>query len=259
MKSIKNKILAILSGNSSSLSIDNNTFYKKFPIKLKVELVNKRIIISHLNEYAYFRISKAANSTVVSSLYYGETSHEIRSLHYLQKIKDEYYDRPSDLSRDQVSKLLNSYFKFTFVRNPYTRILSAYLDKIVNNEAEKRELVAIHLGKSKGSEVSFDDFLLYLESGGIDENGHWARQIDLIPIPLNKMDFIGRVENLQKDLDFTLSKIYNSCKPIISVREHSTSTSLLIKELAPETINRIYKLYESDFDSFHYPRKIFGS
>jgi dermatan 4-sulfotransferase 1 len=227
-------------------------FYQIYPPPLTIELLDILGLVNHKYQFVYFRIFKAANSTIVASLYNAETLQAITSLSELQKIKDHYYERPSTLSLDQVNKIQKDYFKFTFVRNPYTRVLAAYLDKIVSNEAGKRDMVAKFLNKPANSEISFNDFLDYLENGGIDHNAHWARQMDLLSIPIAELNFIGKTENLTEHLNYVLSIIFETNQTIVSVCEHATSATRSIRELDKVTKARICKLYEVDFEHFDY-------
>lgn len=229
-------------------------FWNKYPPKLKISLLDIIINVSHNKQFAYFRVFKAANSTVVASLYHAETEIAVDSLNKLQDVKDHYYFRPSTLSKKQVVSLMNHYYKFTFVRNPYVRVLAAYLDKVKNNHAGKQDMIATHLGKQKGSMVSFDEFLAYLETGGIEQNAHWARQSDLLPIPIESFDFIGRTENLASDLQIVLKHIFNKECPIISVKEHATNARRQMNNFSGNEVNRIYKLYQADFELFNYQK-----
>ena len=45
---------------------------------------------------------------------------------------------------DQQKQMLETYFKFTFVREPFERILSAYKDKFVHIRKEDRKILAFH-------------------------------------------------------------------------------------------------------------------
>jgi dermatan 4-sulfotransferase 1 len=227
-------------------------FYQIYLPSLAIEILDILGLVNHKYQFVYFRIFKAANSTIVASLYNAETQQAITSLSELQEIKDHYYERPSTLSLEQVDKIRKDYFKFTFVRNPYTRVLAAYLDKIVSNEAGKRDMVAKFLNKSADSEISFNDFLDYLENGGIEHNAHWARQRDLLSIPIDEFNFIGRTENLTEHLNYVLSIIFETNQAIVSVREHATSSTRTIKELDTVAKARIYKIYEVDFENFGY-------
>ena len=234
------------------LSQQEFPFYQKYPPKLNLPLQDKIVNVSHKAQFVNFRIFKAANSTVVSSVYHAETGNVIESLVDIQLVKDTYYGKLSSLSQAQVKLVMDSYYKFTFVRNPFVRVLSAYLDKVIKNEAGKRDIIANFLNKPFGSEISFDEFISYLEMGGINQNAHWARQFDLLPIPLDKFDFIGKTENLSVDLPIVLYHIFKKDCKIIAVREHATNANDVLNTLDPETRKRIYNLYKIDFECFKY-------
>ena len=157
-------------------------FYRKFPPKLCLNIQDKATIISHHFKFSYTRISKAVNSTIVASLYNTENSKVVDTLPEVQQIKDNHYNRLSSLNKEQVRLLMDTYYKITFVRNPSIRILSAYLDKVVQNKGGKGDFVAQFLDKPIGSNISFDEFLSYLDLGGVNPNAHWARQIDMLPL-----------------------------------------------------------------------------
>lgn len=69
----------------------------------------------------------------------------------------------SDLPpRDQQAILGPSWQRFTFVRNPFTRFLSAYLDKLVQNDWERSRLLP-QLGFAPNARPSLTEVLRYLE------------------------------------------------------------------------------------------------
>lgn len=231
-------------------------FYQKYQPKLSLSLIDGLGIISHELLFAYFRIYKAANLTTIASLYHAETGEIINTEKKSKQVKSNYYAHPSSLSFEQLKDFDHNYFKFTIVRNPYTRVLSAYKNKIVQNAAGKRDMVASFLGKEKGSDILFEDFLDYLENGGINQNAHWARQIDLLPMPLEKFDFIGNIENINEHLGYVLEMIFGAPKPIISRKHHSTNSNESVYILDSNVLSRIYSLYEADFDSFKYSKSL---
>lgn len=169
----------------------------------------------------------------------------------MQKIKDHYFTKPGELSGIDL-KNLDSYFKFTIVRNPYRRILSAYLDKIEKTSGSKRMIVTKLLNKQQNDEITFSEFLDFLENGGLRQNGHWAPQTDFLVFPIDQYDYIGKLENLQKDLTQIMAIIYSKDCPIISVNAHKTDSKNKIKELTPSDKLRIYNLYMDDFKNFNY-------
>ena len=82
---------------------------------------------SPLEPFFYNRVPKAANTSITQTLF----THSAYSPRLARRDNPKYkFQRPIFLSPNQVYKLEYEAFKFTFVRNPYSRVLSAYLDKV---------------------------------------------------------------------------------------------------------------------------------
>lgn len=257
------KLKRFLQGNRVAIFLykeflfrDLPPFYRIYFPCLSLSIVDSRGTISHENKFIYFRVPKAANSTIIASLYYAQSNHKILSLNEIQVIKDRFYVHPSQLSVAEVKELQRSYFKFTFVRNPFTRLLSAYRDKILPKKEDKHKMVAKFLGKDETSDLSLDDFLTYLEAGGIHKNAHWAKQVNLIPILIKEINFIGKTESLNEDLSHVLEVIFADSKPIVSIQEHATKVKQGTFQLDSVSERRIYRLYEEDFDVFEYDKTL---
>ncbi|MEA3438223.1 MAG: sulfotransferase family protein [Thermodesulfobacteriota bacterium] len=234
-----------------SLFNKNPAFYKAYPIKLNRNIIENGLAISTAHKYVYARVYKSANSTVISSLYNAENNNRIIGLDDIQKIKDNYFTKPGELSKIDLENL-DSYYKFTIVRNPYRRILSAYLDKIKNRNGSKRKIVTKLLNKNPNDQITFNEFLGFLENGGLRQNGHWAPQTDFLVFPIDQYNYIGKLENLQKDLTHILTTTYGKDCPIVSVNEHKTDSRNKTKELTASDKLRIYNLYMDDFKNFNY-------
>jgi hypothetical protein len=101
---------------------------------------------------------------------------------------------------------LSTYFKFTFVRNPWDRFVSTffYLKQNVKDEELLNE------ARKKLSNYSFTSFVkeLYLEKNQFSKNYfiHFQPQIHFLE-SLDNIDFIGRFENLQDDFNTICDKI----------------------------------------------------
>jgi len=230
-------------------------FYKIYKDgNLQQTILDKGLAISKEYNYIYCRIRKSANSTVVSTLYNIETKNKIDSLTAIQEIKDNYFTRPSALSKSEV-KQLNNYYKFTIVRNPYNRLWSAYLDKILPREAIQRKLVIDKLNKNSEDLISFDEFLTFLETGGLRLNSHWAPQIDFLVFPINEYDYIGKIETFKEDLEKIMFNIFNIENPeILSIREHKTISNKKALAMTEDQKKRIYTLYKEDFTQLNYKK-----
>ena len=228
-------------------------FYIKYEnrIKLSKYIIENGLAISHQFQYVYCRIYKSGNSTIVASLFNAEENVIITELEEIQKIKDTYFTKPSELSKEEIAKV-GDYFKFTFVRNPYSRFLSCYLDKIKNKNSSKRKIVIKALNEDVNANISIDKFLNFLENGGLRVNGHWAPQSDFLVFPIDEYNFIGRLENLSVDLGKTLEFIYNRSCEIVSVVSHKTESKNQLQNLDLLQKERIYQLYKEDFKNFNY-------
>ncbi|MEE2975632.1 MAG: sulfotransferase family 2 domain-containing protein [Thermodesulfobacteriota bacterium] len=87
--------------------------------------------------------------------------------------------------------MYKDYFTWTMVRNPWDRLVSAYI-----NKASKK-----YGPWSKFENLTFSDFIYNKE--GI-ENSHTCIQNTQIPPDI---DFIGKYENFQEDFDIICDKI----------------------------------------------------
>ncbi len=110
--------------------------------------------------------------------------------------------------------------KLTCVRNPYSRILSAYLNKIKpfaqDNAPPDRDVyfyqvftVIDQYRQIKHPELEYVDFSCFLEwielSGDpLAGNEHWIPQTEILGKSEYIFDFIGRIENLHKDAQIIL-------------------------------------------------------
>ena len=101
---------------------------------------------------------------------------------------------------------LSTYFKFTFIRNPWDRFVSTffYLKQNVKDEELLNE------ARKKLSNYSFTSFVkeLYLEKNQFSKNYfiHLRPQIHFLE-SMDNIDFIGRFENFQEDFNIICDKI----------------------------------------------------
>jgi hypothetical protein len=231
-------------------------FYKTHSIKLQRAIVDNGLAISKEYGYIYCRIRKSANSTVIATLYNIETRNRIDSLTAIQKIKDNYFTRPSVLSKSEV-KQLDEYYKFTIVRNPYHRLWSAYLDKILPSEAVQRKMVIDELKIAANKAISFDDFLTFLETGGLRRNSHWAPQTEFLVFPIESYNYIGKIESFKEDLENIMFAIFKTRDvEVISIREHKTSSKNRAISMTENQKQRVYKLYKEDFIQLKYSKDL---
>jgi len=190
------------------------------------------------------RVPKAANSSVVASLASLKLQRQVGSREAKRLFK-----RPSDLSHDDML-VFSKFFKFTIVRNPYTRTLSAYLDKVKRKQ---------EIGSWRGKKHDFYSFLLWLDQGKLLNNAHWAPQTSILLLPVNEFDFIGRVESLDQDLSYILRRLNGSeegadINPVFS--NATGAEEKLASYYCEKTTNLVEKLYHRDFDLLGYSKDL---
>ena len=128
-------------------------------------------------------------------------------------------------------------FKFAFVRNPWDRLLSCYLDKVVRTNYFSRM-----------SGCSFDDFVHLVARLDLDRcDRHLRRQTALLP--LQRLEFVGRFERLDEDLERLAPRLgleterFPSLNRNVPAEEHTYTK---------RTVELVGQLYRSDVEAFGY-------
>lgn len=227
------------------LTIPLTPFYRRYPYTggLAIDSADARGCVDNQMKFFCNRIPKAANSTIVTMLARLRFDKEIPS-----KQAKKLFLTPALLHTNEAQDFDN-YFRFVFVRNPFTRTLSAYLDKV-----ERRAI-------KNDKPTSFKNFLYQLEAGRLHSNAHWAPQSDLLLIPVDQFDFIGRTEPFDADIATVKNRLLNktSDEPVKSILSNSTNaTGKLDRYYDDETIELVRNLYRQDFEIFDYPLNLPG-
>jgi Sulfotransferase family len=212
--------------------------------------VYRRYFYSSKFNFAYLRIPKSANSTVVMTLCSAVAEKQGKSL-----ILDDGYEG-SRIAK-QMSKagfqtfVMRQFspfkpYRFTFVRNPLSRILSCYLDKIASPQQVYRNDLGMGMGP-----VSFCEFLERLNNGYLTTNAHWAPQSALIAS--KGFDFIGYVEHLDRDLKKVISRVIGiEDFQTVSKDAGRRNTRVAMEEYYGDAERQLVrKLYTADFERFY--------
>jgi len=223
--------------------------------RIPVEWVVKRATVSNLHRYCYFRTPKCATSTVIKTLAHHDHSVAVAPEEVtLDRLKHE----AGSLFRSHAwspRSLARRYFCFTVVRNPHARLLSAYLDKIAAADAGHYEYVARFADRADVTAVTFEDFVGFLERGGLFSNAHWAPQCALLPVAVPALSFVARVENLEADLGELMQRIGIGDDYVGTRVRHDRrrqSDNHLSEYYTPNLADRVARLYQEDFTGFGY-------
>ncbi len=203
-------------------------------------LVFRRVSISREYGFCYFRVPKAANSTISQTLQANmgpasagsEAEFPKSALHGVPHLNDM-----ADL------------FVFTVVRNPVTRLLSTYLHKVAQ-EKYRRKFGLYHTNEDKV--FSFEDFLHRLGEDLLFRDIHWAPQTSILPYDLKKYDYVGKLENLDNDLKHITSEIFSRPSETFTIDRHRTASGEMLQQLSRRELGIIRELYERDFVELGY-------
>lgn len=154
-------------------------------------ILSKKLIISRKYKFIYFEVPKCGTRTVLSA-FNCATKYGVNNSNFDYKCKR--------IRWEKYKNRWDKYFKFTFVRNPFDRIVSCYISKVVNPIPIQIDVLLKPYGL--WANMSFTEFVEKIcESDNYNE--HWAPQYLLIP----EVDFIGKVENFNNDILYITTKI----------------------------------------------------
>lgn len=151
-------------------------------------------------------------------------------------------------------KTFDEYFKFTFVRNPFDRFISAYfyLQEGGSNRTEAdRKWAQEHIGHFE----NFSDFVkIWVTEDNIQKYIHFRPQIDFLTDKNGKncMDFVGRFENLSADYAKIVAQLGAESKSLPHLNPSKKKKSFRNCYLDKETIEIVRKVYARDLAAFGY-------
>ncbi|XP_069133790.1 carbohydrate sulfotransferase 14-like [Argopecten irradians] len=139
--------------------------------------------------------------------------------------------------------------KFMFVRHPYTRMLSGYVDKIFTNnfifwEKTGRIILKNHRknlsekSKTCGHDSTFPEFIQHViesETSGKHRNPHWYPMFDGCRPCRLQYDFIGKIESFKEDLENLLKS--QNLQEVVDISKMNQGNE---KEAISLTVDRAY-------------------
>ena len=189
------------------------------------------ITLSKSHRFVWYRIGKVGTRTILDTLDQAGVSLTAEHPFWVRYAPHSYED----------------YFKFTFVRNPWDRIVSCWKNKV--KEADFNYFRIPEEEKKKLQDFgSFVDFVI--ARGEISMNDpHLRAQSSMID--LNHVDFIGRFENFEEDLRKVLTalKIDNVEIP----KKNATASRKTYHDYYDNiTRDKVAEIYAKDIELFNY-------
>jgi len=199
------------------------------------------MVVCHTRKIIFIHIPKTAGSSI-EHLLRDEGKYELdfigvrngRSTHHYMGIELKLI----------LKELYPTYYKFSFVRNPYDRLISEYFWCRINNVGHKFN-------------KTFDEFLDYVED--VIKNKKFFKPIENDHfIPQYSFLFFNNkllVNNIFKyeDIETVIPLIKKRLK-IKTVLQHLNKSNKNEITLTNEQKERIYNLYKIDFQTFNYEK-----
>lgn len=204
---------------------------------------------------AFNRIKKSGNTTI--GLFLIEVTNKIVLTNYA--VAKEGLMSPQELPLSDIKKF-PEYFSFVIVRDPYTRALSTFLQKLGKRQPEKYKTIP---GSGNDSREGFLDYLRFLEEGGLYVDRHFWPQVDLLYQPVEQYSYVGKLESLVTDMRHILS--LNKIEQVYADKLSSphelekdnksritSAKNSLEKYYTEEAKSIVSRLYSLDFKCFNY-------
>lgn len=197
------------------------------------------------------RVQKNGNSMLSILLYQIETG----------KVADTIKARESvphlpDLHSDSIREL-SSYRRMVIVRDPFSRTLSAFLDKSRSTKFQNS------IEKLDPTPSGFHRFVKLLNDGHLTSNPHWDLQSKQLIFKLNHYTDIVRFEKLNSEiLEFLKKCNYNLGEPHLERisprrRTHKTDATKKIQHFYDhKTEVLVRNLFQKDFEILGYDDRI---
>jgi hypothetical protein len=233
--------------------------------------------VSLPRRYMYFDVPKAACSTM---------KHLLRRLEGLGPLKRPadpgwldtrrdmwVHDRsnlplPSLVELDEMTQreVIESphFFRMVVVRNPYTRLVSAWKDKVfLCDEITGRDVYLQIKGRlpeiHEQLPISFDEFVQFVEGqcNLPSCDFHWKRQVEYTFFPAMNFSHVIKIEELKEGLR-QFQRHLGLSEPLVADGRNESlplGKATYTKELA----DRVYSLYRPDFDSLGYDRETWAA
>lgn len=227
------------------------------------------MIISNSRRFVFIHVHKCAGSTLTklltphtmwNDIELGVTTYgEQLQLLYRERFGLWKHAKASEVRATIGSELFDSYFKFSFVRNPVNRAVSFYtfIKKLHETcPANLRDTISTWpISKALRETQSFPEFIHHPEF----VEPPMFRLLTDAPINPRKLlvDFVGKVESIESDVGFVCQKLGLPQPQYISKQNASQAERYRLNEYysSPNDFDIIFEKFGLDFDLFNYSRQ----
>ena len=203
------------------------------------------------------RIKKSGNTSLVThldELAGKKGGSEIRKIKRARALRSCSFGDIADLAE---------YKTLIVVRNPFSRCISGYRNKI---EPGRSKIYSGFPGYGQPLSCGFYDFLKYLKGNNFGANLHFFPQSDLMFQPLGKFTYTAKLETLFQDLiplfedlgigEKDAEKFRHPHALERAQKDKITRSSELKEAVSPECAELVAELYSEDFSNFGYSQHL---
>lgn len=217
--------------------------------------------INHQNKYIFIHIPKTGGTSIENFLdLCNPSNHFADEIWFFQKgVKYNYQHLTAFIYKTYgflKPEDFETYFKFTFVRNPYDRCVSKFFFSKGGHKKDISIPAWVNIEpKIDFSPKAFSEFLIRLSNNSLKAHDMLQSHFILDENQNSLVDFIGKYENLKEDL----AKILDILKINKSINELPHRYKNLIpydksEYLTPKNKQLIYDKFKKDFEIFGYEK-----
>ncbi|MBO0844810.1 MAG: sulfotransferase family 2 domain-containing protein [Nocardioides sp.] len=223
----------------------------------------------------YVRNAKVGTGTTLLWLHRVHTGDfdfsPLRSIHAEHRLP-----APQDVGWENVADMLEGEaFRFTFVRDPFRRVESAYRNKVLERsrgrgrrapavtQGRRTRLrriktlqTAIGLRGSGSQDLTFDQYIAALEvladRNALKMDAHFRPQHLNLMHGLISYDLIGRLETFEADLEKVREATGMPPVPVEVGRNASPDSATSLFDGRPDLLKKVKRIYARDFELYGY-------
>ena len=134
--------------------------------------------------------------------------------------------------------LFGDYFRFAITRNPISRLISAYEDKIINNEYERKR-IRPKFGFEVDEEMDLVQFLHRLQAiEDLERDIHFMSQSKVLSFSIIKYDLVIDINDYQVSITLLLERLginlTDKIRDVMSKHYNKNNRERRVKSLTPK-------------------------
>jgi dermatan 4-sulfotransferase 1 len=229
--------------------------YKDIRKNFKIPREKPQVWLLEKEKLGYIQIPKNASRSIRLCLIEHLTNHRVmqeaatdKRLKARIEHQHSMHIRVSDI-RD---KLGSKFFLFGFVRNPLTRILSCYKNKVVDHRNSGKNIFSNHRIDINMDFTGFVDTIVRIPDKHIDR--HLRSQSWFLSDKDGLLvNFTGKIENFSEDWEYISSKFG---LPEPAHRNKSRDSEKLSAVCSKATVEKLIDRYATDIELFGYQQAV---